>query len=117
MTKNQIQLIKSFILRNVSPPEKGFVSRFWPKEMKLGKELFLKFPSEDFWAKILFEKKVGSLSWFKTKDGEFIFKKKYSEFFYKPPSTTESAFEISDGKFGETTHNNKEKKFMKDFLD
>lgn len=116
MDRETSKALKSFISRNVQPPQKGFVTKFWPKEIKLAKELFVKFPDVGFWQKIKLDKPVYSLSWFKTKDGEKVLNTKYMQFTFKPQSAPKDVLEISSGKFGESTHNKREKKFISDFL-
>lgn len=116
MNKNNLGFLKSFISKNVEPPEKGFVSKFWPREMKIAKELFQKFPDRDFWEKIEIGYKVKSLAWFKMKKGEDFLTLKYKEFHFKPENKQAETLKISDEKFGETIYNSRPPQFAKDFL-
>lgn len=110
-----LSYLKSFISKNVNPPEKGFVTRFWPREMKIAKELAAKYPDMDFWRNFSMPFKVNSLAWFKTKRGEEMLDKRYKEFHFKPQKKT-SEFEVSDEKVGESTYNGPRKKVLSDFL-
>jgi len=57
---------------------------FWCREFKHLNDLFVKFPSLDFWSKVSFDKRYDSLSWFKAEYGFKTLKKKYFEFLYDP---------------------------------
>lgn len=123
--KQNFRFLKGFILRNVKPPEMGAVSKFWPREMKLAKELFAKYPDQKFFESILIDFgkgkdgkpiQVNSLAYFKMKAGDDLFKRKLAEFNFVPQNTKTDTLEISDGKFGETLYNSKPQKFLNDFL-
>ena len=115
--KKSLKCLKSFIINNVTSPQQGFVTRFWPREMKIAKELFEKYPDEEFWLKMTVGFKINSLAWFKMQKGVDLLDLKYKEFNYKPQINNSDVLEISDRKFGETTHNSTSKKYVKDFLD
>ncbi len=114
--KKNLNFLKSFIKNNVNPPEKGFATRFWPREMKIAKELLAKFPDEAFWTNFSIGFTVNSLAYFKMKDGEALLTRKYSEFHFKPENKTDNILPLSDRKFGETLHNGKAPKTLSDFL-
>jgi hypothetical protein len=116
MSKENLKFLKSFILKNVKPPEKGFVTKFWPREMKIAKDLYYDYPNDDFWKNVNIGFKVNSLAWFKMKNGDDLLKTKYKEFNFKPEIKENDILQLSDRKFGETLHNNKGNKFLKDFL-
>jgi len=115
MKRETLANLKKFISNNVTPPEKGFVSRFWPKEIKLAKELFSIFPDDAFWGSVTIGYKVNSLAWFKTKKGHLELETKYKEFHFVPVKTQE-VLPISDRKFGESTHNIRSPRTLRDFL-
>lgn len=115
MKKSSFGFLKHFITLNVVPPEKGDISKFWPREMKIAKELYQKFPDIEFWGRFSVGFKVKSLAYFKMKDGEARLTRKYAEFHFNPENK-ENLLELSDGKFGETIHNSKAPKTVKDFL-
>ena len=123
--KQNLNFLRHFISNNVNPPEKGFVSKFWPREMKIAKSLLIDFPDQEFWANFKIEfpagkdgkpKKMNSLAYLKMKDGDALLRRKYAEYHFKPVVKTDSVLEISDGKFGETLYNHKPQKFVRDFL-
>jgi hypothetical protein len=116
MDKITLGCLKRFISQNVKPPEQGFVTRFWPREMKVAKELFEKYPNLDFWKRMEIGFKVHSLAWFKMKQGADRLEQKYREFNFKPQNTKDNVLELSDGKIGESLHNQKGKQFLMDFL-
>lgn len=116
MAAKKLNFLKSFIIKNVDPPEKGFVTKFWPKEMKIAKDLYLLFPDEKFWMNINLGFKVKSLSWFKTEKYASLLENKYKEYKFIPKQNNVNELNIEDRKFGDTIHNNKRPKFLKDFL-
>jgi hypothetical protein len=117
MNRETLRCLKGMILRVVEPPKAGFVTRFWPREIKLAKELYQKTPDDLFWSKIQFGFKLNSLAWLKTDAGSKALQLKHKEFYYKPPERPESPQDqLSDRKFGETLHNQKPRTFVRDFL-
>lgn len=116
MPAKNMKFLKTFIIKNVTPPAKGFVSKFWPKEMKIAKELYSLFPDEKFWSDINLGFKVDSLSWFKTDKYSLILKNKYKEYKFVPTKKNNQQLKLEDRKFGDRPDNNKSPKFLKDFL-
>lgn len=115
MGRKNLNFLKSAISRIVKPPDQGFRTKFWPREMKIAKILFEKYPDEEFWSNFNLDFKLNSLAWFNTKDGILTLENKYKQFHYKPPEKKE-ALQISEEKFGEDRAVSKPR-FAKDFLD
>lgn len=108
-------ILRHFISRVVKPPEQGEITRFWPREVKLAKELYKQYPDNAFWSKIEFGFKPNSLAFFKMTKGIQALALKYKEFHYTPPERTAPTLQLEDGKVGETRYN-PQPRFMKDFL-
>lgn len=87
---------------------------FWAREIKLLNDLFMQYPSLDFWRKLNFPDRYDSLSFFKSQFGMEKLKKKFSEYNYVPKQTLE--IKIYDNKFGKPYKKNKKQKTIKSFL-
>jgi hypothetical protein len=92
---------KALITRLVLPPKEGEKSRFWPREMKIAKELMEKYPMEAFWEKFEIPYRVNSLAFFKMEKGSNLLKDKMLEFSFKPKQIQKSET-LFDLKFGES---------------
>lgn len=107
-------LKKDIINRLLKPPQQGDKSRFWPREMKLVKQLLQEFPDEEFWVKATFPDKYNSLSWFLSSFGRAMVKRKISEFHFVP--TVREEVKVSVDKFGESIEYDKRPRFLFEHL-
>jgi len=57
-------------------------SRDWPHQMKVFNELYLEYPNNEFWNKVIFNIDLTSLEYFKWDIGINLLHKKYIEFSY-----------------------------------
>lgn len=98
--KDPLRQIKlDFIGRVTNIPESAFEKRtFWPRELKIANELFLKY-SPDFWSKVSFDYKMKSIAFLKGERGEKELEKKWTEFNFVP--TTSTAITYETAKVGE----------------
>jgi hypothetical protein len=113
--KESTKLRKVIISRLVTPPQAGVKAMFWPREMKISKELVAKYNDPDFWSRVDFGFKVNSLAWFKTADGIKRLEAKIKEFKFVPKEKEEE-IPLFEEKFGETSHNIDKPKTLRDFL-
>ena len=108
------------ISRLVNPPERGLVSKFWPREMKLAKELYSLFPNEEFWEKLNFGKTFNSLAALKFENNYKEISLRFKSFSsIEEENTRPQAIVISDRKFGPSVDNQvlqKKQVFLKDIL-
>lgn len=104
MTKPETILRRQMIGRLVEPPSQGERSKFWPREMKLAKQLLSKFPDEKFWSGATFPVKFKSLAGLFTKFGHEQLERQYQRFHFVLPEATQQV-PLSDGKFGESADN------------
>ena len=98
--KDPLRQIKlDFIERVVKIPESAIEKRtFWPREIKIANDLFVKYTSE-FWSKVSFDYKMNSIAFLKSERGEKELEKKWAEFNFVP--TTSVAITYEDKKVGE----------------
>lgn len=107
-------LKKNIIHRLLKPPQEGDKSRFWPREMKLVKQLLTEFPDQEFWAKATFPEKYNSLAWFLSSFGRAMVKRRISEFHFVP--TVREEVKVSVEKVGDSIQYDKRPRFLFEFL-
>lgn len=115
MIQKSTSIRKSLISRVLTPPKTN-VSLFWPREMKLAKDLMETYRNDEFWEKVNFGIPLNSLAFLKSPKGQDLLKRKFNEFNYVVPETKQE-IPLSSGKFGEDVYNGvKSSKTLKDLL-
>lgn len=82
-------------VKNTNLNKKDFIKKFlkedanifWPKEMKMVKNLLKIFPNEDFWNNLELGFKLNSICWFLSDDGRNVLNKEYKKFNFNLPET------------------------------
>jgi hypothetical protein len=105
---------RDIISRLVNIPSKS-KRIFWQKEMTLLNRLEKKFDSLDFWSKVELPHKLDSLAVLFSDYYASLLKKKFIEFNYEIPTSSESV-ELSDSKFGESLDLKVSSSNIKNFL-
>lgn len=102
-------LIKKFLGESANLSQKE-----WPREMKLAKYLYNKYPIPEFWKTLKLGFELKSLAWLRSEKGKhllFIQKKLTQDL-----STKKESFELLKEKLGENKLVPKRKKNLMDFL-
>lgn len=115
MSKSLGKIYKVMIGNLVAPPQDGEKTKFWPREMKLAKDLYARIPNESFWTSLKLSFKLKSLAGGKLPHVWQEIEDRYKQFNYQPPKT-EQKIEISVEKFGEDFDNKTKPKLLKDLL-
>tara|TARA_R110002020_G_scaffold129982_1_gene290863 strand:- start:141 stop:473 length:333 start_codon:yes stop_codon:yes gene_type:complete len=109
MKFNKRHIIEKLII----VPDKGR-RPFWAKHMAIFNKLLEKFPSQEFWQKVCFDKKYDGMEYLFSEYGLKLVEKKYRDFHYKIPPPP--SFEFSDQKLGGTPTLSQQPTNVKDFL-
>lgn len=99
--KRKLNIYQEIIERLVDVPT-GSVKAFWPREVKLAKDLLKSMPDVDFWRNVTFGRKLKSLSGLKTEFGKETLENKIREWNYVPPKLKELPLEKTE-KIGKDT--------------
>ena len=86
---------------------------FYAREVKLFEKLLKLYSKQDFWQKVVFNKKFESLTFFSSDYGKKLLKEKYNEFNYKIPEVETYSL---GGKQGPDKDIITKPKTIKDFL-
>jgi hypothetical protein len=87
----------------------------WGYQGKIFKELFSRYPDENFWINVNFSLNITSLEYFNTPTGKKILDKKYFEYYYIPEEVEKDEKE-NTVKFGEDFKNKNKKNTIRNFL-
>ena len=104
---------KEIVQKLVIVPNKS-KRAFWAKQMSIFNKLLEKFPSEDFWRKVQFDKKYEGMEYLFSPFGLSLIRKKYRDFHYKVPPPPEFIF--TDEKIGESPKLSDKPKNIREFL-
>tara|TARA_B100000131_G_scaffold218972_1_gene210503 strand:- start:239 stop:682 length:444 start_codon:yes stop_codon:yes gene_type:complete len=115
VVKNKYQLMVWQLLKIPDDLSRGE----WMREVKIGKELFEKYPDEEFWSQLDIGFHLNSLAFFKRKEGSEILQEARTKYvgFLSMKTQPKEKIKLENNKIGNDTVIQRSKKQYKDVFD